>query len=811
MPVHSTWITFNNLSIILDPRNLLAEFERLNLDPSKFVDRANSFSLPRGKWPGRGYFLMLKKDYDALDLTSYHTVKFNAPPHNVEVQRLIIVSAESILGGSQPETDNDVLLVEVSDARVMAMMSCVRKSFNVLAPDYQSYLLNSTDEGTTWPEIADYLYNQLPSVFTSFEVADANSHGGNVEGWHFQGISAWDALCHVSDHLDNVIYCTRLGKLVMVDASNAGNGYIAYANDSRERLLYHGRNRENNLVSIPETIRVLFPKRDHAFQNSADPLDVTFNVYWNTRPLYAVDVLTSTILPDQYTAAGTVTLLHDSLEAYYNQVGVLQNSAALNSQAADRAEAYLNALDVADQSTHQIYMGAVDFSPGSKVAIVSWFDTGDGIKTELILSSRKKFTPPGLVTPSRFSSNLAHLKDWPELIASEYPNAPDIGREHKPYEHWAVVTLTEPLEPFSVSNDALVKYGNGNLFYDTAKEIDVVDILGGYYETGSTVVVQYHGQARIWIVVSPPVCQPLLRFELYTDLELGGIATAKLVIWNGAAYVTTGAAFPIQDFTEEPGSWKGKAGYRGWCVYKTDSEYFEIVWMETQARYIEFTLEEPLEGGQASASVDAWWDIKEPDSPQIVYDRQGLWEANCPEGAQGLAVYDETADEYVIVRIETYANWIYFKLHDEYSPSPDIFKVEVISFWQGLDPSDDDGLVDVTDRGAFFPDAKKNNYTTTAEGFACYDPELQLYVIVQLQQAAPMLRCTLNDPITSATITVQCTVVSVISRSLNIQKPAVTITVHNVIGFDGDDNAICYVVWNYDLGQWELLQVQCPA
>lgn len=801
MPAASAYITFNGLEIVLDPRALLAEFKSLNLSPEKFLRKANSFSLPRGKWPGKGYFLMLKSDYDALDKSAFtHYVTFNAPPDNVKVERLIIVSAENILGGAQDEGPNDVLLVEVADVRWLARLSSVDKSYNRLAPDYSNFFANTSLGGTpyTWPQMVTELYQTLPSVFNGMDYSAANAHLSAPLGFAFHGVSGWDALNRVIDHLDNVIYVDRTGKLWIINGDNSASAFTTKATAQKGELLYHGRNAGNAYSFLPEKVRVFFPSRDFSFQTSADLLEVTFNTYWLTRPFVHVDVDTSTVLPNESTAGGTVAPLVMTLQATFDPLGVAQNQAALDAEALDRATSYLNMLLKNSQAAHQIYSGAIDFSPGSKVAVVSWFDTGDGIKTELQLVSGKVITE-GLPSPLAFPSG------WTEV--TEYPGSPDLARETKPYEHWAVASLEDEVEEFG-SGNAFVLYSDMVEFVPSSKEIVVTDIYGQRYATGERVFCQYHGQALGWIIVGS-AAEKLLRFELYETLDLGGSALAQIVTFNGVAYVAGGDQITVTDFTENPGSWAGLSGYRGWCVHKQDSDAYEIVWMETYARFCEFTLASAISGGEANATLDAAWHIKYPPDDIVVSDRRG-WYEGAPEGATGFAIWDEIANEWVIVVCETLARMIYFTLVEDAVAPPGTFKATVEEYWDGLDPSDDDGQVELLDRGSFFQDSYANSWTPVATGYASYDPEFGIYVPIYCTGAATMLRGTFPSGVSGATADFYPT--AVLGRSPDVQMPSdIPLTVHNLMGFEADSDAIGVVVWNYSAKQWELLQITCPA
>lgn len=162
------------------------------------------------------------------------------------------------------------------------------------------------------------------------------------------------------------------------------------------------------------------------------------------------------------------------------------------------------------------------------------------------------------------------------------------------------------------------------------------------------------------VVVFRPKKSSVVRFALAEPLLLGGEAAAYTVIWNGSAYATD-TAITVKDFTATPGTWQGNTGFVGWATLPDDSDdgKYEIIWMETFARFIEGTLDEDMGysvAGQASATLVAWYDIKQP-LVLIVLDPAGLFKT-AKSGAKFKAVYDPKRDAYVLTECETLAGYI---------------------------------------------------------------------------------------------------------------------------------------------------------
>lgn len=213
---------------------------------------------------------------------------------------------------------------------------------------------------------------------------------------------------------------------------------------------------------------------------------------------------------------------------------------------------------------------------------------------------------------------------------------------------------------------------------------------------GDRVIAFWHPQRGMFVNVSAAAGVGLIRFQLKTELLLGEKAEAYVVEWSAVDddYIITDREIVVKDFTKTPGSWWGKVGWDGWCVLPSNHEtgrdndqdgvndegefigeaFYEIVWMETTARFIEFTTVEDLKEFEsdentpvadqifvglftAEATVDKWWHIKTPGYSVRVVDPQGLFRY-ARSGAKGIAIYDEKRKFYVIIECQTKAGWV---------------------------------------------------------------------------------------------------------------------------------------------------------
>jgi hypothetical protein len=212
-------------------------------------------------------------------------------------------------------------------------------------------------------------------------------------------------------------------------------------------------------------------------------------------------------------------------------------------------------------------------------------------------------------------------------------------------------------------------------------------------------------------------------------------------------------------------------------------------------------------------------DVQDPGSSVDIYTIAGISD-NIKDGDKVIALFDNVNDRYYALPKPAAAKaaWISFTLYEDAVAGPTTFLATVNDFWGGEDPSDGDGRVNLVDRHSLFPDAKKPDSTRGGgcKGYACYDPEEDVYVVVVCQQLAHMLRCMTAEAFaagdTEFDVSLATDAVFAIGREQWSKIPvATTLTVKNILGFDGDSGAWCYIVWNITAQQWELLQIACPA
>ncbi|HYH66842.1 MAG TPA: hypothetical protein VD866_19265 [Urbifossiella sp.] len=294
--------------------------------PTDWWGTANLFRNPLGRGPGAGAVLLTKADLDALDLTTDHTLSFDddrTSARPVELRRITLLRAKCLSPGHRADP-RAVYLCGVVDRRHFLAQTPVDAAYNVRDADGEAYLDATTNGGAawTWQEVVTDLWDALgltdPSTLPF-------TPGGAPENLRYHAAGAWESLCDVLDriacavkveHTTDTFTIVRLG-----DAATTGARALsaelgqADADGLRSWDAYHV---EPNRGRLPETVRVLFPRRPVPTDGGS--------------PYFAEDVTLAAVVG---VAAGTCVQLFDDLTAVGE--GTPTNAAALTARATERA------------------------------------------------------------------------------------------------------------------------------------------------------------------------------------------------------------------------------------------------------------------------------------------------------------------------------------------------------------------------------------------------------------------------------------------------------------------------------------------
>ena len=290
------------------------------------------------------------------------------------------------------------------------------------------------------------------------------------------------------------------------------------------------------------------------------------------------------------------------------------------------------------------------------------------VKVRNNTGARERFDILGLETPIIDPNvNLPEFKNRP-TFATTTPQLPD--------HQGRFAVLLEPLAADGIGRGIVSGVTICRVWADAeAQEYQFAEAEQGHtdylrmVESGSAQVLwRESGTGLKWAIVrlgNRDEDQRLIHFELTDELQLGGYAPAKQLEWTGGTWLP-GKDITVIDWYTSPSMWQGYAGYRGLALDRPGTEnQFDIVWMETPARSIEFQLTQNMGyagAGQAMAAVtDYYLQGKNPGPLVTVYDAQGNY-PRALAGAKGKARWQDRVRRYEIVECNQMAIGLACKL-----------------------------------------------------------------------------------------------------------------------------------------------------
>jgi hypothetical protein len=122
--------------------------------------------------------------------------------------------------------------------------------------------------------------------------------------------------------------------------------------------------------------------------------------------------------------------------------------------------------------------------------------------------------------------------------------------------------------------------------------------------------------------------------------------------WVGGVWTDDPDGNPIvvKDVNGAPGFWMGDVGWGGWCLPEPGSSTnYHIVWMETIAKVIRYTLTAPLLTSSTTATVNDYAIGKSPGSTVTVHDPNGMFTYWHQYGCKGIALWSDRNNRYEII------------------------------------------------------------------------------------------------------------------------------------------------------------------
>ncbi len=316
----------------------------------------------------------------------------------------------------------------------------------------------------------------------------------------------------------------------------------------------------------------------------------------------------------------------------------------------------------------------------------------------------------------------------------------------------------------------------------------------------------------------------LRPFELKDELTLGGSAEAYDLLWVSSNYVAAvdQKVFVVHDTPMERfRGWErttdpARDGARGWAVYNSESEQWEIVAMQNVARSITFELTEKMgesfDNG-ASMTVDDFYRGENPDGIFLalgVFDPQILfpWALN---GAKGKATFDDVDQQYHITECEQIARSINFTISEDDAIGANDVEVTYDDWYHGQDPAihfDSAALRKVFDPQGLFPRA-----LTGAKGKARWDDRTGEYHVVECQQMATMIKSAADGDVDAGDGTISVAPSVTVMNPITGQDPEtgnetydpVELGANNTFAEEFKSGDTIIIAWNEEDNQWETI------
>lgn len=630
----------------------------------------NRFDSPRGFHPGRGAVLLSAAQLDGIDLESYtHELIFKLQPSTggdpemVTLQKLVIVTTECVSG--PPYTEDSLYLVHLVDARIFGRFAgAAGGAFNIRSPDDVNFL-SSTTTYPTWTALVTALWPT--AVLGALDTTHASFGSSLPENLAFLSTRAWDALEKIFQVTGHYLIPKHDGTFAARSTSYTDTDFEDIAT-LHQRNLIRGSNSQNSTISfLPEKIRVYFPCHNYQFQYNTDFYAPTYMEHWRPRSVRYIELNTADFGSGIVTRAGTIHVLYGSRVATIDITDAWSNQADCTIDATEVANNWVQRY-VNPRHGNAIYKTAVPFFPGPPCAAVSWYDTGHGIRTQIIQDPEYVYTPGKGV-----GEGLPQLGS--KVASADADHIPALSRETLPFDRFMVVELQDDLGLLPGTTDSCV----GKVLWAIGEPptwsytglphfATVWNILGIHYRKYDRALVQWNQQWYEWQIVSN--MNEVVHFELLEDKVLNTPALGKILKFDRVdTWITTGetgmfwSEYPINSmftgFVTIPNS---SIGDRGFAILRKRNEDtlihdWSIIFMSGPAHRLSFQLVEALPdspgtANSAPATVYAFYlyghDMPVDGNQQItVWDARGRFRATV-KNAEGFATWNDRNLRYEV-------------------------------------------------------------------------------------------------------------------------------------------------------------------
>jgi len=389
-----------------DPIPERANRIRFGRERAHRLELANSLYCPAGRWPSRGYVLVLRSDLN--NVQNKYATNFQLNFTDVKTgtsltfQNLSIIHAWCVSRGNTADPDA-VYLVELTDNRGILWSPWFQfpttSQYNIVAPAYPGqYYSGSMNAGVPWDwnGMVGDLWGQMGTFLGTFPGLPSFPTA-TPEGFSFPGVGAWDALNRIleltgmqvsADHTNSPQY-----GIVVVGATDAAFAGLQakYEGDAIEddyEYIDLGAGR------VPGNIIVLFHRRNEYY--GTEETVRRDSLQWWTTPFHQETITATQAGFSQFASAPGTEYIWDDFTVRFDIDG--------NALAADVAQANAIAIQRAGQYyqrvyrgtfgyLRQVYTGVLPFITGSMVDGIRWAQarTGQGFTTTITRGPQPPF------------------------------------------------------------------------------------------------------------------------------------------------------------------------------------------------------------------------------------------------------------------------------------------------------------------------------------------------------------------------------------------------------------------------------------
>jgi hypothetical protein len=364
---------------LYDSRRIRAARTRFNRPLVYGLDKANAFYISNGRWPARGWVLVRRVDYNALNLyaTNFQLNLTDVSTNtSVTLQNLAIVQARCISRGIASDA-NSIYLVELCDRQGLVYNAWFQypteSEYNILAPAYPGqFYSTSTNGGTpwTWSGMIGDLWGQMASLLGAYPGLPITP-AGTPQDFSFPGESAWGAIDHIMSLLGLTVATdlTKSSPYTIVQYNSADANFDAltakYANVLAEDFEYI----DTGSGRAPKQVVVLFHRKNQYYGTEETVRDDSLQ--WSMSAWYPITVAG----PAQFASAVGTGFLWDDFVVNFDidNNPLAADVTTANTLAAERVTQYYNRVY---RSTvgymFRQYIGALPFFTGSQVDGVCW-------------------------------------------------------------------------------------------------------------------------------------------------------------------------------------------------------------------------------------------------------------------------------------------------------------------------------------------------------------------------------------------------------------------------------------------------------